>query len=499
VNEQGVRLITSIAKKFRQGTDQTSCLELGRVQTSLMGFIALLLLLGCDDVLGPPAGSGLWVRQANVVLEVGEEAQLRAAYSADRRASIDTLPTVSWRSNAPAVLSVTEDGRASAGSVGAAHVFVSKKGFRDSLTVHVVSKRSYTARWAGVSVGDETTCAWTASGRLYCWGGDTFGAIGDGVRRQWTHAHAPVPVAGQTRFLTAAVGLFFACGITESLQTLCWGDALPLQEPGGGHVLSPRAVSGASGVESLSLGADHACGLDGDGVALCWGASIHGELGDGTPGTNRPYGEPVVGAARFTRLVAGHSHTCGLATDGRVLCWGSPYGSGDPQGLPRVDPTELPGGGSYDALEGEGNACARFADSGDWVCWGWNNMLQLEGSQTTAIPPTSLGPEKQLEYVMPGPVTTCGHAGDGALVCWGYDEHGNLGDNTASDSCCNSQPQSVAGGLIFRSISSSMTVTCGVTTADALYCWGSNKNGQLGDGSLVPRSDVPVRVEDPFW
>jgi alpha-tubulin suppressor-like RCC1 family protein len=34
--------------------------------------------------------------------------------------------------------------------------------------------------WSSVAVGGESTCARTRSGRLFCWGLDTFGELGNG-------------------------------------------------------------------------------------------------------------------------------------------------------------------------------------------------------------------------------------------------------------------------------------------------------------------------------
>jgi alpha-tubulin suppressor-like RCC1 family protein len=52
------------------------------------------------------------------------------------------------------------------------------------------------------------------------------------------------------------------------------------------------------------------------------------------------------------------------------------------------------------------------------------------------------------------------------------------------------------GGLRFRSLSAGGTSTCGVTTDDALYCWGANFLGMLGDGTTINRL-TPVRIGGP--
>ena len=51
----------------------------------------------------------------------------------------------------------------------------------------------------------------------------------------------------------------------------------------------------------------------------------------------------------------------------------------------------------------------------------------------------------------------------------------------------------MSGGLSFRSVSAGFNHSCGVTTDDAVWCWGSNGNGQLGL-ALANGSNVPVRA-----
>jgi hypothetical protein len=51
----------------------------------------------------------------------------------------------------------------------------------------------------------------------------------------------------------------------------------------------------------------------------------------------------------------------------------------------------------------------------------------------------------------------------------------------------------VVGGVSFAQVSAGYYQTCGVTSAGVAYCWGLNRAGQLGDGSLINRS-VPTLV-----
>ena len=81
---------------------------------------------------------------------------------------------------------------------------------------------------------------------------------------------------------------------------------------------------------------------------------------------------------------------------------------------------------------------------------------------------------------------SCGVTIDSYAYCWGSNEDGQLGDGTRIDRL---RPVAVVGGLRFRQISAGVRSTCGVTTDFHAYCWGGDVSGQLTYGSIVP---VPV-------
>jgi serine/threonine-protein kinase len=68
-----------------------------------------------------------------------------------------------------------------------------------------------------------------------------------------------------------------------------------------------------------------------------------------------------------------------------------------------------------------------------------------------------------------------------------------LGNGSTAD---RFRPSRVSGSIDFVSISASFVVSCGVAKGGKAWCWGTNGNGQLGDGSVVERSE-PVEVAAP--
>jgi alpha-tubulin suppressor-like RCC1 family protein len=92
---------------------------------------------------------------------------------------------------------------------------------------------------------------------------------------------------------------------------------------------------------------------------------------------------------------------------------------------------------------------------------------------------------------------SCGVTTDDRAFCWGSNENGTLGigATTGPDVCagnesnwsCSTVPVAVLGGLRFRTVSAGFNHTCGITTDGLAYCWGSNASGQLGDGTTNTR------------
>jgi alpha-tubulin suppressor-like RCC1 family protein len=79
---------------------------------------------------------------------------------------------------------------------------------------------------------------------------------------------------------------------------------------------------------------------------------------------------------------------------------------------------------------------------------------------------------------------SCGLTTGNRAFCWGSNLHGELGAGTAwPEQPRNLFPIAVVGGLSFRQVSAGYLHSCGVTIDYLAYCWGSNEFGQLGRGT----------------
>jgi alpha-tubulin suppressor-like RCC1 family protein len=135
---------------------------------------------------------------------------------------------------------------------------------------------------------------------------------------------------------------------------------------------------------------------------------------------------------------------------------------------------------------------------GELFCFGQNDHGQLgDGTTTNRHRAVRVGTARDWSQVVAGNAHTCGRRG-GALYCWGKDdEYGQLGNGEDSELHFLT-PQRVGTGEDWGTLAAGGEHTCAIRQG-ALYCWGQNSVGQLGDGTIDNRH-TPTRVGmDTDW
>jgi len=385
----------------------------------------------------------------------------------------------------------------------------------DSAPVGRVDSLSFVA----VSAGGWHTCAVTRDGVAYCWGFGRHGELGTG---DTTSSTVPVQVAGGYRFVAVTAGRFHACGLTADSAAYCWGgnwqgqvgtDSLgdsctDRKEPQKPFACSlhPRPVAGGHHFAALSSGAVHTCGLTGSGDAYCWGYNGPGVLGSDAAPASATVPIAVGGGLRFASVTAGLNHSCGVTVGGIVYCWGLNKDNqlGNDSLERSKSPVAIAGEVMFrSVMAGGQHTCAIAADTTAY-CWGdfEHGRLgvgasvgqRLKGKKHQSSPaPVDGG--MTFRSLSTGGVHTCGVTTSGKAYCWGDNLEGRLGTGgsflTARQ--WNTKPSAVEGDLKFTMISAGDYHSCGVTSDGAVYCWGGNAEGQLGNGTTKGKGK-PVRV-----
>jgi alpha-tubulin suppressor-like RCC1 family protein len=123
------------------------------------------------------------------------------------------------------------------------------------------------------------------TGGVKCWGDNSYGQLGDGTQN---NSPVPIDVPGMTSEITAiAAGGSTTCAIQSAGRVYCWGDNYTGQIGDGStaemRTTPTRVVTLPDGANSISVGWGHVCAGLPPGIQ-CWGNNLHGGLGDGKAG-----------------------------------------------------------------------------------------------------------------------------------------------------------------------------------------------------------------------
>ncbi len=197
-----------------------------------------------------------------------------------------------------------------------------------------------------------------------------------------------------------------------------------------------------------------------------------------------------------TAIAAGYGHNCALTSAGGVKCWGfNGYGElGDGTATDRHTPVDVSGlsGGVRVIAAGEALSCA-VTSAGGVKCWGQNRYGQLgDGTTTDRHTPVDVsGLAGGVTAIAAGQTLSCALTSAGGVKCWGGNDHGELGDGTTTDRHAPVAVSGLASGV--TAIAVGYLHACALTSASGVKCWGQNRYGQLGDGTTTDRH-APVAV-----
>jgi cysteine-rich repeat protein len=342
-----------------------------------------------------------------------------------------------------------------------------------------------------IASGITAVCALLDNESVKCWGHGAFGMLGQGNTMNLGDGPGEMGDALPTVNLgtgkTAKAigsGAHHTCAILNDSTLKCWGrydfgqlglgdTAQRGDDPGEMGDALPAVDLGAGKLAvGISAGYYHTCALLNDGTVKCWGRNMNGQLGLGDTidradgpnemGDNLPAVD--LGTGKTVKALSVNSYgACAILNDDSLKCFGA----------------HILGLGETGARGDEPN------EMGD------------------NLPAVDLGTGKTATRVAVGYSATCALLNDDSLKCWGLGALGALGlgdtqirGNQPNQMGDNLPAVDLGTGKTATRLSTAYGHTCAALKDGGLKCWGYNDHGQLGQGDTQTRGDEPNEMGD---
>jgi alpha-tubulin suppressor-like RCC1 family protein len=189
---------------------------------------------------------------------------------------------------------------------------------------------------AGVASTGDYALAFDTSGKIYAWGSNSFGQLGDGTT---VNKSSPVMlggILGSKRIIAVSSSLHSSFALDSTGKVYCWGlndmgqlgntntesSAFP------GLVYAKGVLSGKI-VRAISSGAQFTVALDSAGVLYAWGKGTEGQLGNGTNLSStvpvKVKMDGVLAGKSVVEISAGSVSVLARTVDGKLYSWGSNF------------------------------------------------------------------------------------------------------------------------------------------------------------------------------
>ncbi len=351
-----------------------------------------------------------------------------------------------------------------------------------------------------IAAGDQHTCALYSTGQVKCWGSDTSGQLGDSAA--YASSTVPVFVSGITNATAISAGTAHTCAVLSNGRIYCWGSDSDgqLGNGGGGSSGVPVQVSTYTDFDRVAAGGNTTCGRRTNEATYCWGDDSGGQLGNGGSNTDAttPSGVGAYGSgSNVEQLTVGALHACAMLNTGELNCWGTNSSGqvGDNSFNERDTPVSVNGysaSGGSEISAGGSHTCIRTT-ANSTRCFGSDTYGQLGNDSTLADrdTPGTVALAASASSLALGTSHSCAIIA-GAVKCWGRDDEGQLGDN--SPSADEPEPVDVATISGVTDIAAGDKHSCAVQSDGAVYCWGQDSAGQLGNGAGATSQGTPDLV-----
>lgn len=345
-----------------------------------------------------------------------------------------------------------------------------------------------------ISVGNNHSAWIDEQGRLWMWGSNSYGQIGNG---EFEDVRLPIVIKEDTKFDKVSLGDDFTGAIDENGNLWMWGRNT-YGELGTGTtdnssipVNISELMDGKKFVD-VSLGGDSSAAIAEDGKLFTWGSNLYGELGNGTTRDSETPGQILEGEdITFVQVNSGKSFKSAIDETGKLWIWGSnTYGQlGDGTFNDTYEPKVIMGEKIIKRVGLGKDSIAVIDIDGNLYAWGENTYGQLgTGTTNDSNVPVQIMNGTKFASVDMGNLHSVAVAENGDLYTWGINEEYQLGNNSTQDS---STPIKLETNAKFIDVSAGDAHTLAMDEDKDVWTWGNNNYHQLGyDGE----GHVPIPI-----
>jgi alpha-tubulin suppressor-like RCC1 family protein len=176
--------------------------------------------------------------------------------------------------------------------------------------------------WIAVAAGGDFTVALRSDGKLYAWGDNTYGQIGIEPQAPG-YFDSPQQVGTETDWVSVSAGQFHCLALKQNGKLYAWGGNTFGQLGVGtedSHI--PLKVNDDTNWAVVTACGTHNLAIKNDGTLYAWGNNGNGQLGDSTT-VEKDTPVKIGLAANWSAVVGGYYHSAALRNDGTLWTWGS--------------------------------------------------------------------------------------------------------------------------------------------------------------------------------
>ena len=349
--------------------------------------------------------------------------------------------------------------------------------------------------WKQISSGQQFTVAIKSDGSLWSWGANAFGQLG----YAGSNNNQPSQIGTATNWKSISCGVAHTLAIKTDGTLWAWGNNFYGYLGDGTTVAknTPVQIGNATNWKSVCAGYTHSFGIKNDGTLWAWGYNQYGQLGDGTT-TNRSLPTQIGTATNWQSVGAGNSHSMGIKTNGTLWTWGrNDKGQlGDGTAVNKTTPTQIGTATNWQYIDGGISYTAALKTDGTIWTWGENTYGQLgQNDLVNRSTPTQVGtPNDTWEFVSAGGYHIVASKNYDAIFAWGRNDSGQLGNGTTTNTLI---PTFLIDGIEWNAVSAGFDFSSAMSTNGDVHTWGNNSLGQLGNGTNTNNSDAYNSVTCP--